>query len=221
MNARESQRTGRLRLRHLLEHTEAVAEELADQRPRFARLADPASAPRAVSAFNLFQTPEPLADRLAGMLGQLGRTLEPSAGLGRLYRAARKISPDCPITLVDESPQCCAELYRAIEGDARATLRQADFLTLTAAELGRFDSILMNPPFKMGRDIRHIRHALELLAPGGRLVALCANGPRQRDQLRPQASQWLELPPGSFKESHTNVAAAVFIFQAETIAIAD
>jgi hypothetical protein len=28
-------------------------------------------------------------------------------------------------------------------------------------------------------------HALKMLKPGGRLVAICANGPRQNDKLRP------------------------------------
>jgi 16S rRNA G1207 methylase RsmC len=39
----------------------------------------------------------------------------------------------------------------------------------------------MNPPFANGDDIKHITHALK---PGGRLVAICANGPRQNDKLR-------------------------------------
>jgi 16S rRNA G1207 methylase RsmC len=42
----------------------------------------------------------------------------------------------------------------------------------------------MNPPFANGDDIKHITHALKMLNPGGRLVAICANGPRQNDKLR-------------------------------------
>jgi len=41
----------------------------------------------------------------------------------------------------------------------------------------------MNPPFVNGADIAHIRQALKLLKPDGCLVAICANGPRRRDQL--------------------------------------
>lgn len=88
MYARSSQQLGRLRLRHLLEVTEAEGENMATERERFERLADPGSRPRVVSSFNLFQTPEPLAARMASLLTP-GRTLEPSAGLGRLYRAVR------------------------------------------------------------------------------------------------------------------------------------
>lgn len=210
---RDSQLKGRLRLRHLLEVTEARAEEMEEQRPRFERLADPASKPRAVSSFNLFQTPETLAARVAAMLRGPGRTLEPSAGLGRLYRAVRGIDPACHVTLVEQAAECCGELYRQIESDADCRLIQGDFLEQTPDKLGLFDSILMNPPFKMGRDIKHILHAAKFLASGGRLVSLCSNGPRQRDKLQPMATEWHELPPGSFKESYTNVAAAIVVIE--------
>jgi SAM-dependent methyltransferase len=209
---RESQLTGRLRLRHLLEHTEAVAEEMDEERPRFERLAQNESAPRVVSSFNLFQTPEPLAARAAALMNP-GRILEPSAGLGRLYRAARARF-DSPVTLVEQSPDCCAELYRMIERDKVARLVQGDFLACDVARLGLFDSVLMNPPFKMGRDIKHIQHARTLLAPGGRLVAFCANGPKQRAALQPIASQWIDLEPKAFAESGTNVSAAIIVINA-------
>lgn len=207
----ESRKTGLLRLRHLLEVTEARGEEMAEQRERFARLADPASAPRVVSSFNLFQTPEPLAARLADLFTGFGRTLEPSAGLGRLYRAVRQRDATCPVVLVDVSPDCCRELYVATEGDPQARLVAGDFLAMDAARLGTFDSVVMNPPFKMGTDIRHVRHALTLLAPGGRLVSLVAAGPRQRAALQPLATQWIDLPPGSFASEGTQVAAAIVL----------
>jgi len=213
MNARQSQLTGRLRLRHLLEVTEAKAEEMAAERPRFERLADPASAPRVVSAPQLFQTPEPLAARLAAMFPAFGRTLEPSAGLGRLYRAVRARDPGCHVTLIETAAECAGELYRVTAADTACQLLQRDFLECTVTQLGKFDSVIMNPPFTRGSDIAHIRHALTLLAPGGRLVAICAAGPRQRAAFQDTATEWIDLPAGSFKESYTNVAAAIVVFQ--------
>lgn len=217
MSADESRRTGILRLRHLREVTEAKGEEMAEAAPRFARLADKASAPRIVSAFNLFQSPEPLAARVVELLAagrDLGRVLEPSAGLGRLYRAVRAVSPDCPVTLVDSSPECCGELYRATEGDGAARLVAGDFLTMGADRLGAFDSVVMNPPFKLGADIKHVRRALSLLAPGGRLVAVVANGPKQRAALKPGAAQWHDLPGDTFRSEGTSVNAAIVVFDA-------
>lgn len=214
MSSNESRKKGLLRLRHLQEVTEAKAEEMAAEAPRFERLADPASKPRVVSAFNLFQTPEPLAARLASLFPSFGRTLEPSAGLGRLYRAVRAVS-DCEMVLVDVAPDCCRELYLATADDGKATLVQGDFLTMGRERLGEFDSCIMNPPFQMGADVKHVRHALSLLRPGGRLVSLVANGPKQQKHLRPLASQWIDLPPGSFKSEGTGVNAAIIVIDKE------
>lgn len=207
---RRSQLTGRLRLRHLAEVTEAKAAEMDEQRERFERLANCKT--RAVSAFNLFQTPPELARRIAGMVPLDGRILEPSAGLGRIYRAVRAMS-DSPITLVEIAPQCAEELYRITEADHAAKLVQADFLECTAGRIGTFDAIVMNPPFRLGTDIKHVRHARGLLNPGGWLVSLVANGPKQRAALMPCADAWIDLEPGAFKSEGTNVNAAIVVFQ--------
>lgn len=212
MNGDDSRRTGILRLRHLQEVTEARGEEMAEARGRFERLAEATARPRVVSAAQLFQTPEPLAARLAGMFERFGRVLEPSAGLGRLYRAVRARDALCPVVLVDRSAECCGELYRATEGDAAARLVAGDFLTMDAARLGGlFDAIVMNPPFRLGSDIRHVRHAAGLLAKGGRLVSVIAAGAKRRAALGPLASEWIDLPPGTFKGEGTNVAAAIVV----------
>lgn len=204
-----------MRLAALQDYTKAAGEEMAEQRGRFDRLANKESAPRVVSSFNLFQTPEPLAARVAAMLERSGRILEPSAGLGRLYRAARALS-DSQIVLVENSADCCQELYRSIENDRNAKLVQEDFLACDAERLGGlFDGVLMNPPFKMGTDIKHILHARSLLAPGGRLVAICADGPKQQKALQPIATDWVKLPANSFKEAGTSVSTSLFVFDAD------
>lgn len=195
-----------------MEVTEAIEEEMGDERKRFARLAENKSATRAVSSHQLFQTPEPLADRLAGMFETFGRVLEPSAGLGRLYRAVRKRS-DCHVTMVEQSAECCGELYRMTEGDGNARLIQGDFLAQAVDCLGLFDVVIMNPPFKMGTDCKHVLHALQFVCTGGRLVSLCANGPKQRAKLKPIATEWIDLPAGSFKSEGTGVATAIVVFQ--------
>ncbi len=190
---------GKLRLLHLREQTEAAGDTLAAERSRFAALADPSSRPRAVSAFNLFQTPPAIADRMAALLlptlSASSVVLEPSAGLGRLYRAIRQAGHDGPVVLAEQSPDCCRELYEMTREDRQATLRQGDFLGMHI----KADAVLMNPPFKRGRDIKHIFHALEQLRPGGLLVSLCYNGVRQNKKLRPLTDSWEILPAGSFK----------------------
>ncbi len=211
MNANESRSRGLLRLKHAREVNEAKAEEMAELAPRFARLADPASACRAVVVHQLFQTPEPLAARIASMFPAFGRTLEPSAGLGRLYRASRAMGTH-HITLVECAADCCRELYRETEADQNCRLIQADFLTCDVERIGMFDTIIANPPFTNRGDIKHIRHSLEFLKPNGMLVAICAAGPRQRKEFA-DADEWIDLPSNSFKESGTGVNAAIVVYR--------
>ena len=201
---------------HRMQGEHTVREiEMSHERGRFTALAqrhEDGTAPRAVSSFNLFQTPPELACRVVDMLPELpdsARILEPSAGLGRLYLPLVARFPLARVTLVEQSPDCASELYRMIAGE-NATLRQADFLTVDLAPI--FDAVVMNPPFKMGTDIKHIRRALDLLKTGGRLVSICANGPKQNAKLKPEASEWYDLEPGAFKSEGTNVRAAIVVF---------
>lgn len=201
---------GRIRLSHLREQAEAVEAEMVGQRERFKKLAGEDSKPRTVSAFNLFQTPEHIAARMVEALPEIpsgGAILEPSAGLGRLYRAIRGRFASNPVALIERSPDCAAELYRETEGDELATLKVRDFLK--AVPSPQFAAVVMNPPFKQGRDIKHILHAARMLEPGGVLVALCYDGVRQAAKLRPRAHTWEPLAPGSFKSEGTNAGAVM------------
>ncbi|WP_254512290.1 methyltransferase [Anatilimnocola floriformis] len=186
------------------EDNRQTGEEMGAERQRFDRLKGDAARPQVFSSFNLFPTPPMLAEQvieIANIHSGLS-VLEPSAGMGALAIAAREaggavecVEIDLPMAnyLIDQgfAVECC------------------DFLALP---VGQVDRVVMNPPFKMGTDIKHIRHALEWLKPGGRLVSICANGPKQREQLQPIATRWIELPPGSFKSEGTNVATAIVIF---------
>lgn len=189
----------------------AATERAAFIRQRFAALQnrkEEGTAPRAVSSFNLFQTPAPIAARMAQMIASEtpGRVLEPSAGLGRIYTALREtLRISARIVMIEESAECCADLRRVAGENEGDRVFNADFLNVSAFELGgEFEAVCMNPPFKMGTDIRHILHALGMLAPGGLLVSLCYNGSRQNAKLRPMCDSWELLPEGSFKAEGTN-----------------
>jgi phospholipid N-methyltransferase len=213
MNFHQSRQLGRSRLLQLRERTNEAEAAMIDERARFTALARNEPTP-AVVAFNLFQTPEDIAAQMVDALGSLDgcNVLEPSAGLGRLYRAIRQRSPDCPVTLVEVAPQCCQVLYGQIAGDPQARLLQGDFVTREA--IGSYDRIVMNPPFKMGLDVRHILHARSLLKPGGLLVALCYNGGKQNAKLKPLASTWHVLPANSFRDSGTSASVAMLTLHA-------
>jgi protein-L-isoaspartate O-methyltransferase len=167
-----------------------------------------------VTAPQLFPTPADLAARMASLaeLSAGYRVLEPSAGTGVLLAAVRADEPGAILTAVEIDYRLSDRLRRDYDD-----VRQADFLAC-GEELGRFDAVLMNPPFAEGIDITHIRHAFGMLKPGGVLVAICANGPRQNDQLRPLVEQtggeWEDLPDGTFKNAGTSVRTALITLRA-------
>jgi predicted RNA methylase len=162
----------------------------------------------------LFPTPPELAVRMVALAGiEAGdRVIEPSAGTGNLARAIRSAVPDAHLDLIEIDPELCSILKASgFEVSCRDFLA-ASMPVCPDSEDGH-DCVLMNPPFSKGQDVVHILHALKFLKPGGRLVAICANGPRQQAELRPLATNWEELPEGTFAEQGTNVRAALMTVQ--------
>lgn len=186
-----------------------------------------------VSAPQLFPTPAALASRMVDLaaIRPGERVLEPSAGTGRLLGAmggrmfghnpergevvAVEVNRSLASRLRDEFPKTrvhCAD-FLSIDGPAAYVGHVPE-----SVPLGQFDAILMNPPFVNAEDIKHILHAHRMLKPGGRLVAICADGPRQRETLRPMAEasggSWEALPAGTFQEAGTAVATALLVMHA-------
>lgn len=163
-----------------------------------------------VSAPQLFPTPAHLADRMVD-LAQLeaGESiLEPHGGTGRICAAiARAVDVNTIQLTIGEIQQQLSGMLRNAYPDAQHVC--ADFLEWNKTLEMKFDCVLMNPPFAGAVDIEHVRHGLRMLKPGGRLVAISANGPRQNDQLKSLAIEsggsWEVLPADSFKESGTGV----------------
>lgn len=159
-----------------------------------------------VAAVNqLFPTPPDIAAQAVELadIKPGHRILEPSAGTGNLALAM----PGDTVRWLVEINQSLADRLTQF-GEVIC----ADFMELECNETtGTFDRIVMNPPFQNGDDVKHIKHAMSFLKPGGRLVAICANGPRQQEQLKPLASEWIDLPTGSFKEQGTGVNTAMLV----------
>ncbi|WP_058035137.1 DUF3560 domain-containing protein [Burkholderia pseudomallei] len=162
-----------------------------------------------VSAPQLFPTPAEYAGRMVDEAHiRPGDAIgEFSAGTGRILAAVGEVIDftEIRVTAVEINQGLAHAL---VERFPAARVVCADFLAC-GDELGLFDKIIINPPFANGQDIAHISHALGFLAPGGRLVAICANGPRQNEKLRPlveaQGGTWEELREDAFAESGTRV----------------
>lgn len=167
---------------------------------------------KVVTAPQLFPTP----DEVAGDMVRLAdiepgfRILEPNAGTGKLIEAVFRARAEgsVEITAVEINQALAAALRDRWSGVQSIC---ADFLAFRSDPI--FDLVLMNPPFENAVDIKHVRHALTLLRPGGRLVGICADGSRQNAQLRGIASSWEPLPSGTF--AGTSVRSVLFTINKE------
>ncbi|WP_299940024.1 class I SAM-dependent methyltransferase [uncultured Nitratireductor sp.] len=182
--------------------------------------------------FGFFPTPDEARDRVLGAIslhrnkGQRPlRILEPSAGTGNLARplAEQQLGyediwkregaytyrhlVDC----VEIQPHLAEQL--TAEGIYNRVINQ-DFLSLRPDTARLYDVIVMNPPFDLERDIDHVMHAWNFLAPAGRLVAIMSAGTefRQtrkaiafRQQMENYRASWIDLPAGSFSSVGTYV----------------
>lgn len=177
-----------------------------------------------VSAPQLFPTPAGLADRVIEEAGieQGHRVLEPSAGTGNLVKAAFAAAP-VQIVAVEVNPRVMDgfKASYASWGNSRIETICGDFLQQNG-NLGKFDRVVMNPPFADSQDISHVRHAYGFLKPGGRLVAIMGAGAFFRqDRKATEFRAWLEsvggyseeLPAGSFEASGTGVNTRLVVIE--------
>lgn len=195
-------------------HREAVAAAEAAEAARFESLKSVKV--ETVAAPQLFPTP---ADLAAEMIDAAGLApgqcvLEPSAGTGHLLRAISEA------VALDAFTIHAVEINHTLAGRLAAdfpsvTVHHRDFLDTGAEDFEPFDRVIMNPPFGNAADVKHINHAAQMLRPGGRLVALCLAGSRQRAQLEPIADRWEELPADSFHEQGTDVRVALVVISRE------
>jgi hypothetical protein len=122
------------------------------------------------------------------------RILEPSCGDGRIMDAIRARGHRV----------FGIEYHAGRAAEARAkghNVLTANFLECPAK--AEFDMVVMNPPFYGRHYVKHVRHALEFLKPGGTLVSILpATAHYDHGELE---GEWRDLPVGSFSEAGTNV----------------
>jgi len=156
-----------------------------------------------------FETPPDVTWGMLNCIPVLGNILEPSAGLGAIVDQIPV--PKEEITCIEKNEQRCQVLR-----DKGYTVECVDFLSCA----GVYNTIIMNPPFEMGQDIEHVQHAYSLLAPGGWMVSVMAEGPFFRQDKKATAfREWLDevggtsvkLQHGAFKSSGTMVNARLAI----------
>ncbi|MGK2649761.1 class I SAM-dependent methyltransferase [Escherichia coli] len=147
----------------------------------------------------LFVTPAPVCDRLV-MLAEISST-------GAILRAIRDTAPGAMCDAVEINSGLVRYLRENFNG---VRVQCGDFMEWLPVQY--YSRVIMNPPFSHGQDIRHILRAFSLLRPGGVLVAVCLNGPRQQEKLLPFSDVREELPRGTF--AYTDVPTMIIRLRA-------
>jgi hypothetical protein len=126
------------------------------------------------------------------------RVLEPSCGDGRIL--------DMLATRGHRAFGIEVHAGRAAEARAKGhSVQTANFLDCPANLI--FDRVVMNPPFYGRHYLKHVRHALRFLRPGGMLVTILpATAWYDHKELD---GDWDDLPVGSFAEAGTNVPTGI------------
>lgn len=183
-----------------------------------------------------FPTPKGLADQLVAeaKIESHHTVLEPSFGNGNLIMAAIEAGAK-DIDGCEFNPALVVHTTKRLQAlpEIAETLRptvdlySGDFLNATMLRPS-YDRIIMNPPFEMLGDVKHVLHAYELLAPGGRLVAIMSPGVmfrREAPAVKLRAllesagagevefAEIEHLPDNSFKESGTGVNTIMLTIQ--------
>lgn len=136
-----------------------------------------------------FPTPAPLIDRMLALAEVEAHhsVLDPSAGKGDILdMILQRIS-------ISKSDLYACEINSVLQQILILKgykVWEHDFLSLVPGKT-QFDRILMNPPFERGQDADHVTHALKLLKPGGRLVAIMVEGVFFRKYKKEKAFQEL------------------------------
>ncbi len=168
-----------------------------------------------------FPTPKKLVNRMLE-LAQVRpsmRFLEPSAGKGDIADAVRAAASCCTIDV-------CEINYRLQEILRRKnyTIVGDDFMKMMPMPL--YDRVIMNPSFEHGQDRIQVRHAYDMLAQEGRLVAIVSEGCFSRSLkadcdfrtwLDDIGADWEQNPKDAFSgagsERHTGVQTRIITIE--------
>lgn len=165
------------------------------------------------SVKDFYPTPDEVINRMlmhTGARADAGQIiLEPSAGMGHIWSFCKNLL-------------LAGNEWRLIEINhqyLRPYLHHIGAPLLDCDDFLQYhewvDHILMNPPFENFADSAHIRHAWDILKPGGTLVSVCGaaaiegrkmgHAKHMPDWLASNSFTWQELPRNSFANNTVGV----------------
>ena len=193
---------------------EYYGEALPDVEPEKEDLkADPGA--RALAKdLQYYPTPDAIADEVLKWwsMGDGARVLEPSCGCGRLMEAVRRAATRQRVRVEMEGIE--TDMGRADEARAKGhRVTVANFLEVDPAHVEPCSHVVMNPPFYGRHYLKHIRHAMRFLKPGGSLVSILPATAHYDHKALPDGYRWRDLPVGAFAESGTRIPTGLAIWE--------
>lgn len=175
-----------------------------------------------------YPTPAPVAETIVDLARPKSGDviLEPSCGDGRLMDA---VASFCREQKIENVKMMGVEFDAGRADEAKRkgySVHVANFLEMP--ETPNFSLIIMNPPFCGRHYLKHIRSAIAMLKPGGRLFSILPASawyddhglPGEKyDPDRPHWGRdiWTDLPIGSFRSSGTNICTGIWKFRKDDI----
>lgn len=155
-------------------------------------------------SFQYYPTPPELAQKAVELaeITDSDTCLEPSAGTGGLADYMPKDRTTC----VEVS-----ELHCDVLRSKGYKVALEDFLAYHARN--KFNRIVMNPPFADGRAKAHVEHALTMLAPKGRLVAILPSSFIGKSLSDKGVESWTPAIDNAFKNA--SVSVTIYKFEAD------
>ncbi len=153
-----------------------------------------------------YPTPKEIAEYCSELLNaaKTDLVLEPSAGIGALADAV-----DAKVTCIEVSALRC-DILKA-KGH---TVECADFTKwIEGKPHGKYDKVIMNPPFDRGQWKLHVEYASLILKKGGRLVAILPESANNNFYLNGFNCQY----PKTFKNGFDNTGVTVCVLIADKV----
>jgi len=131
-------------------------------------------------ALSQWHTPDWIARKLASWVTMGANVLEPSCGAGNLIAPLLRVNPKATVTGIELDPKWASYCRDRFADNSNVKIINADF---KSEQWGRFDCVLMNPPFENGLHAEFLERALDFAPVVFAILPVAIEFGEERDRL--------------------------------------